>query len=41
MIALKMNDEPLPPIHGYPGPPDRPGPVRLRVGDEVAVANSS
>ena len=36
MIALKMNDEPLPPIHGYPGPADRPRPVRLRLGDEVA-----
>ena len=25
MIALKMNDEPLPPVHGYPGPAHRPG----------------
>ena len=31
-----MNDEPLPPAHGYPGPADRARPVRLRVGDEVA-----
>ena len=41
MIALKMNDEPLPPAHGYPGPADRARPVRLRVGDEVARASWS
>ena len=41
MIAVKMNDEPLPPIHGYPGPAHRPGPVRLRLGDEVARASWS
>ncbi len=36
MIALKMNDEPLPPDPRLPGPPHRAGAVRLRVGDQVA-----
>ena len=41
MIAVKMNDEPLPPAHGYPGPADRARAVRLRLGDEVARASWS
>ena len=36
MIALGMNGEPLPVDHGLPGPADRPRPVRLRLGHEVA-----
>ncbi len=36
MIAVKMNDEPLPPDPRLPGPAHRPRPVRLRVGDQVA-----
>ena len=37
LIAVKMNDEPLPAVARVPGPAHRPGPVWLRVGDQVAV----
>ena len=37
MIAVEMNDEPLPRAHGYPGTSHHPGAVRLRVGHEVAL----
>ena len=36
MIALAMNGEPLPRQHGYPARLIVPGPVRLRLGHEVA-----
>ena len=36
IIAVAMNGEALPLEHGFPGPPGRAGPLRLRVGDEVA-----
>ena len=36
MLAVAMNGEPLPPVHGYPVRMVVPGLVRLRLGHQVA-----
>ena len=39
LVAVGMNDEPLPLKHGFPGPAGRLRSLRLRLGHQVAGCN--